>query len=194
MPKIVDRAARRRRILDAAGRVFARRGIAGTGLSHVAEAAGMRRSNLYHYYPDKDSLIGALADALLADEEALFQAALAGPGTALERLDRLVAGFADLFEPRAALGRVLLEVWASSPRRMRRALRRVRASLADLVRGGQSAGELDPDLDADTAALLLVALLDGLVVQMFLDPTRTPRGTTLRRALTDAVRRALTPG
>ena len=40
MPKEVDHAARRRELADAACRVIARNGLAGTTLAHVAEESG----------------------------------------------------------------------------------------------------------------------------------------------------------
>ena len=76
MPKVVDAAEQRSRIREAARQVFARRGVAGTGLVHVAKAARISRSNLYHYYPDKAAPFRDLAQELLDEEEALFRAAL----------------------------------------------------------------------------------------------------------------------
>ncbi|TDJ05786.1 MAG: TetR/AcrR family transcriptional regulator [Deltaproteobacteria bacterium] len=75
MPKIVAAAAQRRQIRLAARRVFARRGVARTGLAQVAERAGMGRSTLYHYYPDKAALVRDLARDLLQEEAELFNAA-----------------------------------------------------------------------------------------------------------------------
>ena len=90
MPKLVDARVQRAEIRDAARRVFSRRGVAGTGLAHVAAAAGMGRSSLYHYYPDKASLLRDLVRDLLREEEAIFLDALRGAGAPLERIERLV--------------------------------------------------------------------------------------------------------
>ncbi len=193
MPMIVDAAEQRRRIRDAARRVFSARGIATTGLGHVAAAAGMRRSRLYHYYPDKKALVRDLADELLAEEEAIFEAALAEEGSAVERIERLTASVADLFDRRASLGRLLLETWASDPSRVRRALRRVRGSIAALIRSGQEQGEIDARLDPDAVAVLVIGLMDGLMLQIFLDPKGVQLGPRLRSSLVQAVRRTLAP-
>ena len=191
MPKVVDREAQRGRIRAAARRVFSEHGIAQTGLARVAEAAGMRRSSLYHYYDDKASLVRDLADELLAEEEAMFRSALEEEGSTVARVERLVSSVAQLFTPRVSLGRVLLEVWASDPRRVRRALRRIRGSLAELLREGQRRREIARGLDPEATAVLLVGLLDGLMVQVFLDPTGIEVGPTLERALARTVRRTL---
>jgi AcrR family transcriptional regulator len=191
VPKIVDEEAQRGRIRAAARSVFARSGLTTTGLTHVARAAGMQRSSLYHYYADKAALVRDLADEVLAEEEAAFRAALEGEGSALERIERLAEAVVRVFGTRAALGRVLLELWASEPARVRPALRRVRATLAELIRVGQERGEIAGDLDPDAAALLLVALLDGLLVQVFLDPRGVRADAPLLGAVVRAVRRIL---
>ena len=158
MPKIVDEEKQRGRIRSAARSVFSRQGLATTGLAHVAAAAGMRRSTLYHYYADKAALIRDLADDILAEEESVFRAALEVEGSALERIARLADEVIGLFESRVALGRILLELWASEPRRIRPMLRRVRAAGADAALVGEALMRSD-----DPAATLATwrAELDG---------------------------------
>lgn len=57
-PTIAEHVARQERaILDAAGELFASRGLAGTDLSDIAEAVGLARSSLYRYFPDKDHIL-----------------------------------------------------------------------------------------------------------------------------------------
>jgi len=191
VPKIVDEEQQRGRIRSAARSVFSRQGLSTTGLAHVAAAAGMRRSTLYHYYPDKAALIRDLADDILAEEESAFRAALEAEGSALERIVRLADEVIGLFESRVALGRILLELWASEPRRIRPMLRRVRAALAELVRVGQQQGEIAGELDPDATAVLLVALMDGLLVQVFLDPKGVQTDARLRQSFALSLRRAL---
>ena len=47
------------RILDAAGRLFAQRGVRTVGMSDVATAAGCSRATLYRYFDNRDSLRAA---------------------------------------------------------------------------------------------------------------------------------------
>lgn len=44
------------RILDAAGRLFAERGVSAVGMGEIATAAGCARATLYRYFPDRASL------------------------------------------------------------------------------------------------------------------------------------------
>lgn len=49
-------------ILDAAARLFQEHGYAGTTTNKIAELAGVSIGTLYHYVPDKDALLYALAE------------------------------------------------------------------------------------------------------------------------------------
>ena len=50
------------RILDAAEVAFARRGLAGTRVREIADAAGVNGATLYNYYPSKDALYEAVLE------------------------------------------------------------------------------------------------------------------------------------
>lgn len=47
------------RILDAAGKLFAARGVAGVGMSEIAQAAGCSRATLYRYFDSREALLTA---------------------------------------------------------------------------------------------------------------------------------------
>ncbi len=44
-------------IIDAAAQVFARDGIDGANMSEIAEAAGVSKATIYHYFASKEDLI-----------------------------------------------------------------------------------------------------------------------------------------
>jgi len=50
----------RERIVDAAAALVAERGVAGTSLDQILEAAGASKSQLYHYFTDKGDLVRAV--------------------------------------------------------------------------------------------------------------------------------------
>jgi AcrR family transcriptional regulator len=193
MPKIVDAATQRRDIRRAAQRVFSRRGVKGTGLAHVAAAAGMARSSLYHYYPDKDALVRDLLRELLAQEEALFAAVAGGDGSPLERIDRLVGTLVESFESWSTVGRVLVDLRASQTQRFRPFFRRLRQHLATAVAEGQRCGEIDASLDPELAAAAVIGLVDGVLLQYFADRAAFADTAALADALAVNVRKGLLP-
>jgi AcrR family transcriptional regulator len=193
MPKIVDAREQRRAIRRAAHRVFARRGVDGTGLVHVARAAGMGRATLYHYYRDKASLVRDLARDLLMEEERYFHSALTGHDGPLERIERLAGGLTDLFEQWRVLGRVLLDLWFRDVTRSRPFFRRIRADLAELIAEGQRRGAIHHELDPPIASGLVIGVIDGVLLQHFVDPGAFADPTAVRDAVVEAVHRMLRP-
>jgi AcrR family transcriptional regulator len=193
MPKIVDPKRQRSAIRRAARRVFAERGVRATGLAHVARAAGMRRSSLYHYYADKAALVRDLTREILAEEEALFEAAAHADGSPLDRLERLAADATRLFDAWAAVGRVLFDLRMLEGRRFRLFFRRIRAHVAVVVAEGQRAGEIDAALEPELAAAGVIGLIDGLLVQHFVDPDAFADREALAASVARAVRKGLEP-
>ena len=169
MPKLVDADAQREEICAAARRVFAERGVAGTGLAHVADAVGMGRSSLYHYYSDKESLLRDLGRRLLDDESALFEEVLRGEGAPLERIDRLVRALVGQLDDYADLGRMLFDLRVRDAERFAPSLRRMRRELARVIAEGQRDGTITPGVDAALSAALWIGTVDGLLFQYFVD-------------------------
>lgn len=193
MPKIVDATAQRLEIREAARQVFARRGVRGTGLTHVAEAAGMGRSSLYHYYPDKDALLRDLVRHTLDQERALFRACLRGEGPPLKRIERLMGSCVDLFPEWAAFGRMLLDLRVADARLFRNFFREARGELADVIREGQRSGAVRTGFEPQLMAATLIGMIDGLLFQHFADPRALGDPKRVAAALCDDTRRLLEP-
>jgi AcrR family transcriptional regulator len=84
------RAERRSAILQAAARVFARNGYVGTRIEDLAEAAGMSKGLLYHYFPSKEAVFATLVDGAARGAVALLRAAIDRPGPPSGRLRWLI--------------------------------------------------------------------------------------------------------
>ena len=76
------------RILAAALRLFAERGLDGTSMRDVAEAVGITKATLYHYFTSKNDLFAAVLRRAHFDAERV-RAELDGPGPLSERLTRV---------------------------------------------------------------------------------------------------------
>lgn len=85
------RLARRQQILHAALRAFRDRGYHATTLDHIAEHLGVRKTALYHYFPDKESIL------------------LECHRDSLAELERIAAEARALREPRARLRHLIVE-------------------------------------------------------------------------------------
>ncbi len=80
------REERRRDVLDAARRVFARRGFAAAKISDIASVAGISHGLVHHYFPSKEALFVAVIEESIHGWEALIAQARAMPVSPWERL------------------------------------------------------------------------------------------------------------
>lgn len=77
-------------ILERSAALFAAHGYAATSVGEIADALGMSRPSLYHYFSSKDEILGRIIDDLTeAGRQALADADI-GTGPADEALARLV--------------------------------------------------------------------------------------------------------
>src|SRR5689334_9378779 len=84
-----ERLAKRRdeEVLDAAARVFARRGYADASVQDVADELGILKGSLYHYIRAKEDLLFWLLEAVHADLDQILAEVSAEEG--LAPLDRI---------------------------------------------------------------------------------------------------------
>ncbi len=178
MPKEVDHPARRRELADAACRVIARNGLAGTTLAHIAEESGWSIGSIRHYFPNKDELI---ASALWrvgerVDERIRLRTAdgmsMTDLRTAATELLPLDADTREMslvnlaFVAQAAVAPALADAAEGAAQRLQEPLA---ARIAYLV----ETGELPAHLDAEQEAARLRLLLDGLRLQLLSTPKHT---------------------
>jgi AcrR family transcriptional regulator len=174
--------ARRRQILKAAVQVIAEKGLCDTGIKDVADQAGTSPALVIYYFGKKDIL---LAEALsFADEQfyARTADAVAEMTSARDRLVELVRCSCSVGEAEDDFDEwvLWLDLWARAPRdpdvaRDRQALdRRWRTTITEIVREGQAAGEF-ARVDAETFALRLAALIDGLAILVVLQDPEVDR-------------------
>jgi len=98
----------RDKILDAAERLFAKRGYAGVGLSELAEVVGLGKSSLFHHFRNKAELYAAVTARILRRIEEHMVRSLAKGGEPAVRLERWLDELIDLLAENPTYARVLL--------------------------------------------------------------------------------------
>jgi AcrR family transcriptional regulator len=175
VPKITDikREERRQQILDAALRCFSRDGFHATTTADIVRESGLSQGALYLYFATKDDIVVALADDRHQSE--LFLNALAqSEQDPVQGLFLLVELYGKgLTDPRRLeMRRVGIQGWAEALRNPRihasviEGFASVRAAIAQLVERGQQAGQIRPDLEPDAVARTMIAVFQGLVLQL----------------------------
>jgi AcrR family transcriptional regulator len=169
----------RERVVAAAARLIFERGVAGTSIEDVKEAAGVSSSQLYHYFGDKQALIHAViahqSDAVLAAQEPLL-----GKLDSLEALrawrDQAVAVEKQLQYrggcPIGALAGELAEADPAAREDIARGFARWEGAIAQGIGAMHERGELPAEVDPDRLALALLAAHQGglVLTQVRRDP------------------------
>jgi AcrR family transcriptional regulator len=152
-------------ILSRAAQLFAQRGYSATSMNEVAEACGMSKPALYHYYKDKYTLLVQAAEEHMARLEALVKEVQAMRLPPEERLRTLIERFVEEYANAQDSHRVLTEdvkfLGAEDRERVLAAQRRVVAAFARTV------GELRPELKRAALDKPLTMLLFGMINWMF---------------------------
>lgn len=150
-------------------KVFARHGYEAASTSDLLEGMGIGRQSLYGAFGDKRRLFLEALRRYAADSLAQMRAALSG-GTAAEGIEAaLLVGLgssADIETGCLGVGSII--EFSRSDEDVNAlndaASRTVIADFAQRVRDGMASGAFDPDLDAEAAAGMLLALRSGLKV------------------------------
>jgi AcrR family transcriptional regulator len=149
-------------ILDAAEALFARQGFAATTIKAIGRDAGVNPALLYYYFPDKERLYHAVLERRLGNATREMTIGLAPELPPLEALDRLLRGYARLMQSAPNLPRLLARELADhEAAHALPMIREIAAGLfqriCDVIRRGQSAGSIRPELDPRFTAISLVS-------------------------------------
>ncbi|MFD9108267.1 TetR/AcrR family transcriptional regulator [Streptomyces bottropensis] len=180
MPRVSQERldARRRQILDAAARCFARNGFHATSMQDVLKEADLSAGAVYRYFSGKEELIAAIVGAVLdeiraAFEEAVLQSPPPPPDVLIGAvLRRMLRGRPSLGETGESLyPRLMVQVWAETLRNpelhaiLADGFAQVRTPWIKVVEGYQDAGMMRADIPALSVARTMVALAQGFAAQ-----------------------------
>jgi len=174
MPRKVDHRERRELLADALMRLAATRGLEQVSLRHVAAEAGVSTGMVQHYFRTKDEMmtfaLGMVMDRIRERSESLLGAnpqTPRAPATPLELVRGLLLQVLPLDETRWLENHVVLAFLAYAAVKpsigagLRESAAEMRMFLADQLRAAGVDG-----IDSDRAAAGLLALVDGLGLQL----------------------------
>jgi AcrR family transcriptional regulator len=168
------------RLLEATRRCIATKGLAATTSRDITAAAGANLAAITYHFGSKDRLV---ADALLETLRARLAPALdalAGEGEPGARMARAVQLLVAAFEEHRDDAPVFLEAFVQAPHLaavgdgVRGLLADLRGALAADMRRMRRRGELPRWVDPEAMAGVLVAVANGIVVQVVVDADAPP--------------------
>ncbi|MFK8014289.1 MAG: TetR/AcrR family transcriptional regulator [Gammaproteobacteria bacterium] len=162
-----------RQVLDAALDLFVTQGFDATSMDDIASQAGLTKGALYFYFKDKLSLLDAL---LLRTEGELIDPIVASiqskQASPTDRIVLLTSEFARMGAERKELA--LLHVMVSLEmhgrdnkveQRVRKMYARLHDEIGNILTDGQAAGEFSDIIAPHYQASVIIALIDGLLLE-----------------------------
>jgi AcrR family transcriptional regulator len=175
-------ASHRDRILEGAVRCVQERGVAATTTRDIAAAAGANLGSIPYHFGSTNALLDeALEESLRRfSEHVQLAAASVPPGRPAERLNRTLEALLESFDTSQPLLASTIEVFARALRSERVAehlkdqRRTLIGQIGMLIRDALPDGEALDDRRAQTLSVLLLALINGLILQSLFDPEQLP--------------------
>jgi AcrR family transcriptional regulator len=159
-----DKAKTRQRLLAAARELFYENGICATGVSAVAERAGVTKMTLYAHFPSKDDLVAAYLEYNDRRWREFLEEKLSGYEDSRDRLLAVCDAYREYFTAREMRGCAFVNCAAEFPdpdHPARRVIRRHKAGVRERLRDlAAEAGAQDPA----TLAERLFVVLEGAYV------------------------------
>ena len=185
----------RERILLAAARCFSASGFHSTSMQQICASAQMSPGGVYRYFSSKDDIIAAIADHVRQRNNEYF-GRMAAEGANLQTFCDV--GFACLNDQmNGPEGGLFCEVVAEAQRNpqirvpFENSYKESREMLRAVLARLQSQSQIEPSLDIDAVASMLMAIGDGLLMRSRLDPEMN--FAALWPALNELILRMLLP-
>lgn len=160
--------------IDAAAAVFALHGYRGATTQDIADRLQIRQASLYYYFPSKEDALEAVCERGVEGFVEDASAAARAPGTACDRLARVIGSHLHAIERKHDYVRVFVRERQHLPdaarRRVGRLSARYEATIEGIFDAGVAGGELRADLHCRLATLALLALCNSAAAWYGRDP------------------------
>ncbi|PNL50584.1 TetR/AcrR family transcriptional regulator [Proteus mirabilis] len=166
--------AKMKHIIDAAIRCFAVKGFHSTSTAEICHEAGMSPGNVFHYFPNKNSIIEAIA----LEDAQLFDDIFCRYETEEECIQAIIDLMKEIIELYNHLeyARISIEIFAEASRNASiheifiENERNNKQRLIAMLKNGIKKGQIDSTLEPEKIATWLLVIADGSMGRNVIDP------------------------
>ncbi len=177
MPKIVDKEEKRAIILEAAIKVFAKKGMSKTTISDIAGAADIGKGTVYEYFKSKDEVFSASFLYFMDKIETTISKHLYRIHDPLQKLSAVFTAWADILDSEyVEYLEIVLDFWAEGIRTkdkfvtvdLMKYYYEYRKTIEGLLEECIVGKKIKP-VDTKVVAASIIGALDGLLLQWIMD-------------------------
>ncbi len=184
MPKIVDKDEKRGVIALSAFNLFCEKGLRGTTIKDIAEAAGISKGLVYQYFSSKNDIIKYVTEFMWREAEERIQQSMTFKSDETSALsviiDEISAFWDNDFISLKKMTIVYTEIYLLNLRDELLEVKEVfekiievrRILIRDTIDSGKTAGIFREECDPDAMAVMLCASLDGIGMHYVYNPDR----------------------
>jgi len=158
--------AKRRQIMEAAVRAFARKGYHSCRVGEIAEEAGVAYGLVYHYFGSKEEVLEEIFRHTWTQMLARIREVAGSGERAVEQVRKVTALLLRTWRRDPDLVRVLVREVTRSPEQLKRQIDEIGhayQALEEIVVNGQKSGEFRDDLDSKVAAIVWYGALEEVL-------------------------------
>jgi AcrR family transcriptional regulator len=174
--RVANSAGTRRRglmrdeFLDAAARVFARRGYHGSSTKEIALEIGMAQSSIYYYFPSKEAALEEVCFRAVEGYVQRLEEIIAGPGSKAEKLRGAILAHLEPARTRMHLYQTFVNsrqfLPAPARKRVGRLTRRYEEIFGAFLKDGVADGAFRADLDCEATLLVILGACNSAAVTL----------------------------
>jgi len=158
--------AKRRQIMEAAVRAFARKGYHSCRVGEIAEEAGVAYGLVYHYFGSKEEVLEEIFRDTWTQMLARIREVAGSGEPAVEQVRKVTALLLRTWRRDPDLVRVLVREVTRSPEQLKRQIDEIGhayQALEEIVVNGQKSGEFRDDLESKVAAIVWYGALEEVL-------------------------------
>jgi TetR/AcrR family transcriptional regulator, fatty acid metabolism regulator protein len=158
--------AKRRQIMEAAVRAFARKGYHSCRVGEIAEEAGVAYGLVYHYFGSKEEVLEEIFRDTWTQMLARIREVAASNEPAREQVRKVTALLLRTWRRDQDLVRVLVREVTRSPEQLKRQIDEIGhayEALEEIIVNGQKSGEFRDDVDPKVAAIVFYGALEEVL-------------------------------
>ncbi|HCL56063.1 MAG TPA: hypothetical protein DHW82_03525 [Spirochaetia bacterium] len=189
-PKIVLIDEKLEQIREGALSVFAEKGYYSSKMEDIARDAGMGKGTLYHYFKSKEEVFDFMVERFFSEYEGMFQT-LEKMGLD-EAVDFMVEAAFSLTEKEKRIIQLLLQVWGHAAlekqTKTKVLIQQVYAKYIEQFSGFIARVKKGEKNDYKALSRQIFAMLDGMMIQIFLYPETAGEKEEMKKAILKMIR------